>query len=179
VSPADPAEGVEPQVGTAGGSSERERALAAALRSLARRDRTVAEVRGLLERRGFAVEVAEKVIEGLREDAYLDDARYARRFAEDRRTLDGWGAERIARDLGRRGVAEGSIEAALDTLGRGNELAVARRLLSERFTGPLEDDRTRGRAWRLLVRRGFASELAYAALREHERAALEGPSAGA
>ena len=33
------------------------------------------------------------------EQGYLDDARYAQRFAEDRRTLDAWGAERIERRL--------------------------------------------------------------------------------
>ena len=35
----------------------------------------------------------------LRHLGYLDDARYAQRFAEDRRTLDAWGAERIERRL--------------------------------------------------------------------------------
>ena len=35
---------------------------------------------------------------------YLDDARFAQRFAEDRRRLDGWGAERIERRLRALGV---------------------------------------------------------------------------
>ena len=33
------------------------------------------------------------------------------------------------------------------------------------------DDRERDRAWRLLIRRGYESELAYEAVRRHERAA--------
>ena len=41
----------------------------------------------------------------LREQGYLDDARFAQRFAEDRRTLDAWGAERIERRLRDAGVA--------------------------------------------------------------------------
>ena len=44
-------------------------------------------------------------------DGYLDDASYARRYAEDRRNLDGWGAERIERALsdGRRRSATMSV----------------------------------------------------------------------
>ena len=34
----------------------------------------------------------------------LDDARFARRFAGDKRDLDQWGSRRIAGELGRRGV---------------------------------------------------------------------------
>ena len=44
----------------------------------------------------------------LLEGSYLDDAAFARRFAEDRRNLDGWGSERIERrlaELGRRSRA--------------------------------------------------------------------------
>ncbi len=38
-------------------------------------------------------------IETLERQGYLDDARYARTFAEDRRRLDDWGPERIERRL--------------------------------------------------------------------------------
>jgi len=41
-------------------------------------------------------------------------------------------------------------------------------LLRERFGTPLDGDRERDRAWRLLVRRGYPSELAYDAVRLHE-----------
>ena len=50
-------------------------------------------------------------------------------------------------------------------------------LLSERFRGPLEDDRGRDKAWRLLVRRGYEAELAYEAVRLHERRVAERPRA--
>jgi regulatory protein len=100
----------------------------------------------------------------------LDDARYAERFAEDRRSLGGWGPERIGHELARRGIPDQLIEPALARRTRDDELAAARRLLAERFAG-LEDDRARNRAWQLLVRRGFDTELAYDAVRAHGRAA--------
>ncbi len=55
--------------------------------------------------------------------------------------------------------------------GRQDELDTARVLLERRWPQAPSDDRERDRAWRLLVRRGYAPELAYEAVREHERAA--------
>src|SRR5437763_9164330 len=74
-------------------------ALEVAYRQLGRRDRTVAELRWYLRRRELDPEAIEAAIGILCDQGYLDDARYARRFAEDRRTLDAWGVERIARRL--------------------------------------------------------------------------------
>ena len=46
-------------------------------------------------------------------------------------------------------------------------------MLLEQRLPPPRDDRERDRAWRLLVRRGYESELAYEAVRRHEHAADE------
>lgn len=100
----------------------------------------------------------------------LDDARYAERFTEDRRSLNGWGPERIEQDLARRGIPAEVIERTLAQRSREDELAAACGLLQERFSA-LEDDRARNRAWQLLVRRGFDTELAYDAVRSHRSAA--------
>jgi regulatory protein len=154
-----------------GEGAARRRALEHVARALAKRDRTGAEIRTLLERRGVDAETAETVLDELSGDGYLDDARYARRFAEDRRTLDRWGSERIERDLERRGIAREVIEEALADRERGDELTAACELLAERFPRSLEGDSERDRAWRMLVRRGYMPELAYEAVREHSRSA--------
>lgn len=106
----------------------------------------------------------------LSDSGVLDDARYARRFAEDRRELMGWGRERIEQDLTRRGIASDLIEPALAARSREGELEAARELLAQRFES-LQDDRARNRAWQLLVRRGYDAELAYDAVRAHARVA--------
>ena len=49
------------------------------------------------------------------------------------------------------------------------ELDTAVMLLEQRFPTPPRDDRERDRAWRLLVRRGYAPELAYEAVRALEQ----------
>jgi regulatory protein len=148
---------------------EVEQAVALAYRALSRRDRTRAELRAALERRGVGPQAIGAAVAELTAAGYLDDAAYARRFAEDRRLLDRWGSERIARDLARRGVAPDLVDAALRRPGgRVGELDAALSLLAERFPEPPASDRERDQAWRLLVRRGYGSELAYEAVRAHE-----------
>ncbi len=108
------------------------------------------------------------VVAELSESGVLDDGRYAQRFTDDRRTLMGWGRDRIEHDLTRRGISDELIAPVLETRGRDDELAAARALLEERFQR-LDDDRARNRAWQLLVRRGYDAELAYEAVRAHGR----------
>ena len=148
-------------------------ALEVAYRQLGRRDRTIAELRWYLRRRVSDHAAVEGAIRELLEQGYLDDARYAQRFAEDRRTLDGWGAERIARRLEEAGVAPEDIAAALADHGDDDELHAALTLLRRRLTRPPADDRDRERALGLLVRRGYELELAYDAVRAFERESRE------
>ena len=148
-------------------------ALELAYRQLGRRDRTIAELRWYLRRRELDPSGIEGALAVLIEQGYLDDARYAQRFAEDRRTLDGWGAERIARRLEEAGVAPEDIAAALADHGDDDELHAALTLLRRRLTRPPADDRDRERALGLLVRRGYELELAYDAVRAFERESRE------
>jgi regulatory protein len=107
----------------------------------------------------------------LTEQGYLDDARFARRFAEDRRNLDGWGSERIERSLLASGVDPELIEAALGSREARDELEAAVSVLRDRLRVAPTDERERQRALALLVRRGYELELAYDAVRLFERAA--------
>jgi regulatory protein len=144
--------------------SDPARALDLAYRYLGRRDRTVAEVRAHLEAKGCEPPAVDAAVEQLAATGYLDDARYAVRFAEDRRELDGWGSERIARRLAAAGIDRADIDAALAARDHAAELDAAVALVRRRF-GALDSDRERDRALGLLVRRGYELELAYDAVR--------------
>jgi regulatory protein len=146
-----------------------EHALDVAYRFLGRRDRTVAEVRGRLEAEEIEAEVVDEAIAELSRQGYLDDARYALRFAEDRRTIDAWGAERIERRLLAVGVEPALVAAALGERGVAEELEAALAVLRRRFPRAPADDRGRDRALGLLVRKGYDLELAYDAVRAYER----------
>ncbi len=147
---------------------EEERAVELAYRSISRRDRTVAEVRTFLEGKRVEPEAVEHALAELASAGFLDDARFAERFAEDKRSLERWGRERIERDLLRRGVPADLVEAAAEQ-GREDELEAAVAVLAGRAQA-LGSERERGKAWQLLVRKGYEPELAYEAVRAQGRA---------
>jgi regulatory protein len=152
------------------GSEERlQHALEVAYRYLGHRDRTVAEVRRRLEAEHVQPAVLEEAVAELEGQGYLDDARYAKRFAEDRRTIDAWGVERIERRLLAVGVEPALIAAAIDERDTGEELEAALAVLRRRFPRAPSDDRGRERALGMLVRKGYELELAYDAVRAFER----------
>jgi regulatory protein len=142
-------------------------ALTLALQALARKERSVAEMGTWLRAQGVEEAEVEEVLEHLLAAGSLDDARFAVRFAEDKRELAGWGGERIRAALGERRVPEADIEAALAA--DPGELERAEALVRDRGID-LDDDRGRRRALALLLRRGYDSELAYEALRRAGRA---------
>jgi regulatory protein len=146
-----------------------ERALALAYAFLNRRERTEFELRAYLGRREFTEPEVQAVIDELTELGYLDDARYARLFAQDKRTLEQWGGERIRRALRERGVERELIERALRTEDSGQELDRALELLRRRFPQPPADRRDRDRALGMMIRKGYDSELALDALTAYAR----------
>lgn len=144
--------------------------LGPALAALRRRERSRAELRDWLGRRGFASDEIAAALDRLTELGELDDARFALRFAEDKRELSGWGPERIRESLLGRGVSLDDVEAALDADSEDRQLDRAGELL-ERKGGDLDSDVACGRALAFLTRRGYDYEIAYEAVRRHGRAA--------
>jgi regulatory protein len=136
-------------------------------RYLGVRDRSVAEMRRYLEGKRVDPATIETAIATLAEQGYLDDARYARQFAEDRRALDHWGAERIEQRLLSAGVDRDVVAAVLARADPSDELAAAVALLRRRFPTPPADDRERNRALGVLLRKGYELELAHDAIRLH------------
>lgn len=149
------------------------RALRLALAYLDRRERTTAEVHAYLGRKGFYEDVAEQVVADLTEQGYLDDQRFARLFATDKRELEHWGAERIRRTLLQRGLEPEAIAAALSTDGDVSsyetELARALEVLTRRFPAAPKTRRDRDRALGVLVRKGYEPEIALDALAAYAR----------
>lgn len=116
-------------------------------------------------------EAIDHAVDELTAAGYLDDARFAQRFADDKRKLEQWGSERIERDLRRRGVPPDLAAAGASPRERDQELSAAIDLLAQRIPVIPVSARERDRAWRMLVRKGYEPELAYAAVRAHGRQA--------
>jgi regulatory protein len=139
-------------------------AFEAALASLRRKERSSAELRAWLRKRGYAPDVAESAIFDLTEVGELDDERFARRYAEDKRELRGWGAARIRGALAAREIAADLVERALATDSPESEVGRASELL-ERRGQPLDREADRARALGFLTRRGYDYDAAYEAVR--------------
>jgi regulatory protein len=144
------------------------RCLADAHRLLGHRSRSRAELRARLLAKEHSEQAVAGVLDALQSDGLLDDVAFARSFVADKRRLSGWGTERIRRGLSALGVDEADAEAALhgpaedgaaEELDRA--LAVLRKLGPPR--PPL--DAARRRAYQTLLRRGYNSGVAYAAIR--------------
>ena len=135
-----------------------------ALKALSYKERTEAELREWLGEREVAMAEIEEAIALLAEAGAIDDASFAHRYAADKRELAGWGPERIAVALESRGVARRHIEAALAGEDETAQLERAVALLGDRGVR-CDSERERQRGLALLVRRGYAKELAYEAVR--------------
>ena len=140
------------------------------LEALSHRERTIAELIAWLGERDYESGEVEEAVERLVEAGALDDERFAREFAADKRDLRGWGPERIRGALAERGLDAATIEAALAADGPGEQLERAIAML-ERRGEPPDDERSRARALAYLARRGYDSEIAYEAVRGFERRA--------
>ncbi|NLF80383.1 MAG: regulatory protein RecX [Clostridia bacterium] len=161
-----------------------ERVLSAALQYLARRDYTIAELRGKLLDRGADAERVSEVIARLRRERYLDDARYALAYTRDRREFRPCGASAIRHELARRGVAAELIDAALSAeYGEDEQRLALRRLLEkEPPTAPAgqmgPDDaqarrKARERQYRRLLAKGFPQAMILGEMRRIDDAVAE------
>ncbi len=139
-----------------------------AMRALMRRAHSVHEMRMLLERRAEDETMARAVLDRLKRENRLDDARFAREFARTRALHRKQGRFRIARELRARGVPDRHIEAALDdAFAETNEEDMLKKRLERKLRfvrGPL-DERKRASLYASLLRSGFSSEQIRRAMR--------------
>ncbi|HET8724324.1 MAG TPA: RecX family transcriptional regulator [Anaeromyxobacteraceae bacterium] len=144
------------------------RARARALRLLAARPRTEAQLRDRLNRAGFA-EVAEETIAWVRGFGYVDDRAFARDRA--RALLDeGRVGPRLAEQrLVAAGIPRQDARDAVRQAIGDTEAARCRTLALRRARGPVDalDDRSRARLTRFLLARGFSGNAVSRALGVH------------
>jgi regulatory protein len=145
-------------------------AFEAALSALGRRERTSAELTSWLGQRGYQPAEVEAAVARLTDLGELDDERFARRYAEDKRELRGWGGQRIREALLARGVSAAVADGAAEADSHDAQVLRARDLLAARGR-PLSEDADRARALGYLTRRGYEYEIAHEAIRLAARAA--------
>lgn len=142
---------------------------------ITRKERTSREIERWMLEKGADPSVVPGVLARLEELELLDDERFARLYAEDKRERSGWGSERIEQALLDRGI-EYALAGTAAAAPAGEEVERAVTILGERDF-ELENPPDRQRALGLLARRGFSAEVAYDAIRRARRN-LSSPATG-
>jgi regulatory protein len=155
-----------------------------AVGALARKMRTVAELKRLLRLRVGQQEESEKLVDAvvarLKDKKYLNDAQYAQLFAGYRKDNQKFGRLRVITDLKLKGVHGDVIEKSIASAYAGsNEEKLARDFLARKRLRKPSSEKETARIFRALVRAGFQSKTIFTVLKKWEvneetLAALEG-----
>ena len=134
----------------------------AALRILMRRAHSISEMKKALGRRCEDERLVKTVVERLKRENLLDDARYAKQFTRLRTESRKQGQFRIARDLRARGIPDRHIETAIKEVANASDASAIIRQHIERklrlFRGEI-DRKKMASLYRSLIGAGFPSDL--------------------
>ena len=134
----------------------------AAIKILMRRAHSAHEMKQALERRCENSALVKNVLGRLKQNGYIDDARYAKQFTRHRTESRKQGKFRIARDLRARGVPDCHIEAALEETGQQiDEAAMVRQRIERKLRASRGeiDERKLASLYRSLLRAGFSADV--------------------
>jgi regulatory protein len=134
----------------------------AAIKILVRRAHSISDMKKALARRCEDEKIVKSVVERLKRESLIDDARYARQFTRHRTEARKQGQFRIARELRARGVPDRHIETALKDTAEGTDPAAVVRQRIERklrlYRGEI-DEKKLASLYRSLIGAGFPADL--------------------
>lgn len=133
-----------------------------AIRLLARRERSRAELQQLLDPEGSEREIVAALLDELQQQGWLSEARLAEQVVNARRSR--FSAARVRLELKRRGLHADAVSQATQGLEAG-DLATATALWQRRFGTAAADRSERERQLRFLLTRGFSRSVALKVLR--------------
>ena len=145
-----------------------------AVAALARRMRSIAELKRLLRQKveadtEFGQTLVELIIRRLKDQGYLNDAKYAAAYSSFRRDNEKFGRMRVITDLKAKGVhgdvIDSAVSAAFDEV---NEEKQARAYLQRKRLVKPATEKQAARIFRQLVRAGFRSKTIFTILKKWE-----------
>jgi regulatory protein len=144
-----------------------------AVEALARRMRTVAELKRIMRARiedsesEYGQTLVELVIRRLKDQGYLNDSQYAASFSSMRRDNQKFGRMRVIADLKAKGVHGTVIEKAVETaFEEVKEEKQAREYLRKKRLDKPKDQKQAARIFRQLMRAGFRMKTIFVILKK-------------
>ncbi len=158
------------EIGALRGTDVRQRATEAAMRQLGSRPRSVREIADYLREKGYGPEAIAGATERLTERGYLDDAAFARWYAENRAQFSPRGPQLLKQELRRKGIAGETIEETLDAQAETTDtdaqaLALARPKAESLVRNGFAPEVVTRRVAGLLSRRGYGYDSVRTVLR--------------
>jgi len=102
-----------------------------------------------------------KIIELLKKEKFLDDARYAKFYVRDKYRFNGWGKIKLTVMLRQKEIPTALIEEALNQIDPEQYKQTCERLISEKAATLKESNqfKRKGKLFRYAAQRGFESDL--------------------
>lgn len=107
---------------------------------------------------------AEKIIETLVVEKYIDELRYSSAFARDKASIAGWGETKIRYMLSAKGIPRETISLALEEIDEGKAAVRLEKLMENKFKSLKDDPQCRMKMLRFALGRGYGYEEASSAL---------------
>lgn len=129
-------------------------------------EQCAADIRGKILKQGFSSDEADRMLEYLQANKYIDDARYSRAYAVDKVRFSGWGRMKVRMGLRAKGMNDSIISQALEYIPEKEySEALEKILLSKSRSLDITDVKDRQKLYRHLASRGFESSLIISAMR--------------
>lgn len=129
-----------------------------------------ADIRAKMLKQGFSPQEAEKMMEYLKANGYLDDARYARAYASDKVRFSGWGRMKVRMGLRSKGLPDSDIAHALESISPADYREALMKAMAAKARGlDLTDVKHRQKLYRHMASRGFESQLIISYMRDMMR----------
>ena len=119
------------------------------------------EMRDKMRRWAMPTDVAERVLDRLINDRFVDDERFCRFFVRDKIRFDRWGRRKIEQALYKKGVAPDISQRILDEVPQQDYIDILRPLLDakRRSTSAASEYELNGKLIRFAMQRGFGMEI--------------------
>lgn len=98
---------------------------------------------------------AEKIVDILVDEKFIDELRYASAFVRDKSALSGWGAVKIRYMLSSKGIPRDVISEALGEVDEGKARARLEKLMENRYRSLKDDPQCRLKMLRFGLGRGY------------------------
>ena len=101
---------------------------------------------------------AEKIIETLVREKYIDEIRYSSAFARDKASIAGWGETKIRYMLSAKGIPRDTISLAFEEIDEGKAAGRLEKLMENKFKSLKDDPQCRMKMLRFALGRGYGYE---------------------